>query len=144
MHPYTHIAFIEKFQNMKEKAIASKVCGNYKKEWHIEKKNLPDLSITQKTGYEEVLLLLSCACWELLLLVFADVSYYYYLDKLIFWNERKRQMDTIHICDNCIFERKVLVRLFIVQFWIGSMCGVGGKEAEKPSARVRYSTMIVL
>lgn len=30
-HTHTHIAFIEKFQNMKEKAIASKVCGNYKK-----------------------------------------------------------------------------------------------------------------
>lgn len=35
---HTHIAFIEKFQNMKEKAIAGKVCRNYKKEWHIEKK----------------------------------------------------------------------------------------------------------
>lgn len=70
-------------------------------------KKLPDLLIThKKTGYEEVLLLfVSLACW-VAFVGFADVSCYYYLDKLIFWNERKRQMSTIQLCDNSVFKLK--------------------------------------
>lgn len=76
---------------------------------------------------------------ELLLLVFADVSYYYYLDKLIFWNERKRQNghDT-YMWDNCM----VVLLLFSVFFSFRNFSKVN--ETDSHSARTPKCLFVCL